>query len=281
MIRKLLKYDFKEMMRIWWIGAVITLILSFVGSYCAPIFNDMKKYREEVYEMALIFLIVIGLALLVFFITSMIIVFARFYRNFFSDECYLTFTLPVKKSSLLNSKIISGTILTVVTSLLIAVETYIIFKDMVVTQGITIRKWSFAALVKELFYLMFDICEGREIYAIIYYIEILIIALASTVFSLLLLYCCITLGSTVVKKAKVVVSVAIYWGVTSLLSTVNMVFMLMVLPSIAEAFFELKLETRYPVAALALLIAFVFITIGATILYIIQYKMIDRKLNLS
>ncbi len=280
MIRRLLKYDFKEMMRIWWIGAVITLILSFVGSYCAPIFNDMKKYREEVYEMALIFLIVIGLALLVFFITSMIIVFARFYRNFFSDEGYLTFTLPVKKSSLLNSKIISGTILTVVTSLLIAVETYIIFKDMLVIRAVAVE-WSLAVLVKELFYLMFDICEGREIYAIIYFIEILIIALASTVFSLLLLYCCITLGSTVVKKAKVVVSVAIYWGVTSLLSTVNMVFMLMVLPTIAEAFFELKLETQYPVAALAFLMAFVFITIGATILYIIQYKMIDRKLNLS
>ena len=41
---------------------------------------------------------------------TLIFVFIRYYKNFFTDEGYLTFTLPVKRSTLLNAKTVNAMI---------------------------------------------------------------------------------------------------------------------------------------------------------------------------
>ena len=105
MLKKLLRYDFKSVLRYWWIAAVSTVGLALVGGWSISVFENQKQLPEMLYVVATLAAIVAVLGGVAFAIMTVILLFSRFYKNFFTDEGYLTFTLPVTRTSLLNSKL--------------------------------------------------------------------------------------------------------------------------------------------------------------------------------
>lgn len=127
MLSKLIKYDMRYMMRIlpWIYLGVFGMSVLISGLI-------ILSYQSSVFP------VLLALAIMPFYvgimatsISGMVIIAIRMYQNLYSGEGYLTFTLPVEKKDIINSKIIVSAIWTligvVVTVLVIAVPVVTFF----------------------------------------------------------------------------------------------------------------------------------------------------------
>ena len=102
MLRKLLKYDFKYIFKIWLALSVLSVPMSAFGGFCLPMSIQGSEFDGFfIFGTIISFFVIFGAALIPFVMSLY-----RFYLNLYTDEGYLTFTLPVKKSDLLLSKFI-------------------------------------------------------------------------------------------------------------------------------------------------------------------------------
>lgn len=120
MLAKLLKYDLKWCYKTLVIFYILTIISAII-----------TRFIEEVNN-SFIFLILdkifsaITIALLInILINSIIRIWARFINNIYKDESYLTHTLPVKKSEIFLSKILTS-IITFTTSFIVIITSLVI-----------------------------------------------------------------------------------------------------------------------------------------------------------
>lgn len=275
MLKKLLKYDFKSVFKYWWIAAVISFTLSIAGGVSLYLLLKEPEVPDAVILLSGLGLFLVFLGFAAFILLSAILVFVRFYKNFFTDEGYLTFTLPVSRLHLLNSKLIMSVSTLFLTGTVCTINIFtvmgIAFHEKIFTQEF----WNacaefFALLNKELGF-----------YTVIYIIEILVFIIVCMIFSSLFLFCCITFASIITKKAKVLVAIGIYYVSNSVFSFVLQIFVLLGLPSLIAWTDKISEYAAYPLIAVFLLGMIFFLAIFCGILYILQYWMIDRKLNLN
>ncbi len=281
MLKKLLKYDFKSVFKYWWIAALSSTILSVLGGFCIPVLRDSSSESIEIQPPGVLvatstlILILCIIGLVAFSITSMILVFVRFYKNFFSDEAYLTFTLPVKRSQLLNSKLILAIVSEFATLFLIGLNTLILltigFWDKIFTKAFFDN---LATMIKELL-------DAVNVYTIIYLVEILLFILLASIFSNLFTYACITFASMITKKAKVITAIGIYYAANGIISFVVNILYLFGISNITDFITDLPKAMIEPVVALMGLTVIFFVAVFCALLYTFEHWMLDRKLNLA
>lgn len=114
MLLKLMKYDLKSILKKMVFYYVSLLVLAIVSKVLTLIFADTKFAAIAALPTGILF---IGLYACLF--VTMIISMIRYYKNMLSDEGYLTHTLPVKRHTILFSKIISTLIVEVISVLII------------------------------------------------------------------------------------------------------------------------------------------------------------------
>ena len=110
MLSKLIKYDFKALSRVLWptmaavVGATLIAALCFLFD-SRTIGNADSGLIQVIAAIlaAIMMLAIIAASFLVFFVIC-----AHFYRNLMTDQGYLTFTLPVKTTEILWSKLITA-----------------------------------------------------------------------------------------------------------------------------------------------------------------------------
>lgn len=275
MLKKLLKYDFRAVFKYWWIAALSSLVLSIGGGACLSVLLTERELPVAVNVLSVLALILVIFSYVAFSILTVILVFTRFYKNFFSDEGYLTFTLPVKRSQLLNAKLIMSTT-TMCTTVLVCIFNVLVllcigFADEVFTPSF----WN------QFSYFFKMIWEALGFYCVIYVFEILILLVLLTVFSNLFLFACITFASIITKKAKVLTAIGIYYAANSIFSFAFQIFYLFGVSSLTNWLSWLPTESGYGIVALILLGIIFFVGLFCSLLYTLQYWMIDRKLNLS
>lgn len=275
MLKKLLKYDFLATFKIWWIAAVTSLGLSFLGGYAVTLIRAPRDLPQVVDASAGLMLFISIFSLFAFMILSEIIILVRFYKNFFTDEGYLTFTLPVKTGSLINSKLIMSVAVTIATLIMLAVDVCIIlgigFFDMIVDNEL----FKFVAEVID------EIVAEFGFYLILYILEAIVIFILASAFSLLLMFCCIALASLITKKGRVATAIAIYYGVNCVLSFFMEMVMIFGVSGLAQRMEALSNKTACPVTAVILLAIILLFGLLSVMLYTLQYFMVDRKLNLN
>ena len=275
MLKKLLKYDFLATFKIWWIAAVTSLGLSFLGGYAVTLIRAPRDLPEAVDASAGLMLFISIFSLFAFMILSEIIILVRFYKNFFTDEGYLTFNLPVKTGSRINSKLIMSVAVTIATLIMLAVDVCIIlgigFFDMIVDNEL----FKFVAEVID------EIVAEFGFYLILYILEAIVIFILASAFSLLLMFCCITLASLITKKGRVATAIAIYYGVNCVLSFFMEMVMIFGVSGLAQRMEALSNKTACPVTAVILLAIILLFGLLSVMLYTLQYFMVDRKLNLN
>lgn len=276
MLKKLLKYDFKAVLKYWWIVALSTVALSFLGGWSISIFTNEKDLPVVLYVVATLVAIVSILGVIAFSILTIILIFSRFYKNFFTDEGYLTFTLPVKRGQLLNSKLIVSVVMGVMTGLILLV-------DLVIALSIGIPEFFLdAEFWSELWkHVIAPFFKETGAYSVVFIIEAIVLMLLSVVLSSLFVFCCITIASIIAKKAKIITAIAIYYVANSAFTFVTQMFYIFGLSTLSTWFGEIPDKQLYPVVALVLLGAMLFIGMLVAMLYALQYWMLDRKLNLS
>ncbi len=275
MLKKLLKHDFKALFRYWWIVAVVTAGLSALSGKCITILESEKELPAVLDASAGIALMLAYIGIIVFAVFSTVMIFMRYYKNLFTDEGYLTFTLPVKRSDILNSKLISAAVFEVATFLVIGFDVLLMlfvafYKDILKKEFFIGIKEAVATIWKEL---------GGYIF--VYLLEGILITIALFVLALLLLFICITIGSIITKKAKVIASIGIYYAANSAFSFVTMLLVIFGTVALGTKFETMPEGNIKLIVALIALCVLLFITLICGIFYIINYYLLDRKLNLT
>ena len=267
MLRKLLKYDFRAVIKPWLIGLVVMLALSFVGAFGVLIMISDRTFDDLVMLFGTLSIAGAAFAIAAFFLMTEIILAIRFYKNFFTDEGYLTFTLPVKLHTHINSKLIMSMVMMTLTAIAAIVGVMIV----VFLSGLV--KFSDIRLV-------WDAMPDKG-WIILYLVEVLILLSLSTLFGILFLSCCITFGSVIVKKGKALAAFGVYYGANSIFSTVTSIAYVFGLPTLAmwvvRPEFVAKINGG---VALLLFGAICFMALLSSLLYVLQYRLLDRKLNL-
>ena len=120
MLVKLLKYDFKWETKI--------MVIYYIIAFSLAILTRFVETLEQTTIVTIIDKILVGTLISCFFaiaITSLIRIWVRFRNGIYKDESYLTHTLPVKKSTVYNAKMISA-YLTMILAFFVIISSFFI-----------------------------------------------------------------------------------------------------------------------------------------------------------
>jgi len=122
MLGKLLKYDLKFVYKVVGIFYILTFVFSIIGRGLAEIENSV------VFDVVSKIFLGIAISMMVnSLVNSLMRLWARFIKNAYKDESYLTHTLPVNKKTIYLSKVLSGLICIFVTMIIIIVCLFICY----------------------------------------------------------------------------------------------------------------------------------------------------------
>lgn len=285
MFKKLLKYDMLSVWRLWWLLAVSVLGLSVAGSIVLRfVITHMEDERFAILTaFGMIFFVISLVAIVASIALTQLLIYYRFYKNFFTDEGYLTFTLPVSRRDLLLSKTLNALIWEVAHILLLAVCLFIflLVAPPVGDSGGLLNTDVVVSMIDG----VAQAWEAIGGWLIVYVLEAILILSGAFVFSASLIHFCITIGSVVAKKHKLIAAIGIYYLVNMLLTSVFQIVGLFGIGSFIMGF-GYKLEAigqgaGMPAIALLLLVISLMVVSGALIMTFMTLGKLERKLNLA
>ena len=287
MFKKVFKYDFAYIKRFWWIVVASVLGLSLLGSLVFRFVAVFDTARASAVEMFLyvsgeIFLVACFIAVPVSFIAPQILCYVRFYKNFFTDEGYLTFTLPVSRRTLFLSKVVNTVLWTVIHAvLMLAALAIVITIAPVPNKGhlLDLHVW------KEIGQFFSYLWKNLEGWLIVYIFEGILLAIAAAWFTCSLISTCITIGAVVAKKHKVLAAFGVYYGI-NMASSILMQLVLglgvvFVVVPVADLLWDASFHTSCLAIALMLLILLLMEAAVACLFHFLALGKLERKLNLS
>jgi hypothetical protein len=214
-------------------------------------------------------------ALSVYAIAVQVILLYRFYKNKFTDEGYLTFTLPVKPTQIFWSSFLNMLIWLVISALVVFAVVFLAVLFGTAEHGL-VNTDVFDAM-KELLELVWEIDWQmllQEQYSIPYLVVLGLTFLVTPFYALILPMACITAGAVLAKKHKILASFGVYYVVNFVVGIITSVAsvaptILMMNSSEPEGYYLMSLAIQL-VISLAL-------TLGA---YFFTIHVMKRKLNL-
>ena len=304
MFGKLLKHDMRSVWRKWWIlliivpslSLAITLILRFFDSFgisTDPSYTLFPTLNPEALDV-LDSLVIVALTMILIFcvlglvlstVYTTILVFLRFYKNLYTDEGYLTFTLPVKRTAIHLSKTVNAlfwhtahALLLILCVLMIALFAPAAEPGQFFINPIVFREFG---------ELMSMIWAEIGAWSILYAAEILLLIFIQIAFTIALIQFCITFASMLVKKAKLLLGIGIYYVVNAVISFVAQCcasigggILFMGFAELAGASITTEVEV-YISIALILLLAGVVGALLTSVAYCATQSCMDRKINLA
>jgi len=284
MLKKLLKYDMVAVWRFWWILALGVLGLSTVGAF---VLRFVITYIENpnfsfFTTIGILFLVLCGLAVFSSYYATYIFVYLRFYKNFFTDEGYLTFTLPVSRRQLFLSKTLNALIWQVshIFLLLLAALIVATFAPPPTDGGLINPEVLYQ--IGDFFSTLWRAVGG---WTIVYLLEALLLAVIGELFSIGLIHFCITIGAIIAKKAKLLAAIGIYYAINMAFSFAAQIFGTISLMILIEGFLYrmqgMSPNTECLAISLILLVICAMMAVLVSLLYCGTLDRIERKLNLA
>ncbi len=283
MLAKLLKYDMKSIARLWWPFAVSLLGMSLVGAFVLRFIITYITTGSMTLLIVLGFLFLIGcfVAMIASVSGTALLIYLRYYKHFFSDEGYLTFTLPVSRKSLLLSKTLNGLIWSVLegAQLLACVLIFCLFAPP--AEGTLINGIVLKALGRGIAMLW----EHIGGWMILYGLLLILMLVMAQLFSLGLVQLCITIGAVIAKKAKLLAAIGIYYGVNMVLSFFSQIVVYFGSATVVDGLIQ-RLANASPemIHGAILLVCLVLTAITASLaalMYCVTLGLLERKLNLA
>ena len=288
MLKKCLKYDFEAVLRTWWILAVSMLGASVIAGLGFRFFSQCMV-ADEVNEglTVLAAFVAIGsyfclLAMIMGMTVSFILIFWRMYTHFYTDQGYLTFTLPVKRSTLYLSKVIMGTVLEAATVGILILG--ILFIALVVPPtegGEFFINLDWIGAIGEVLGQLVDVAGWWLILWIPAAVAILVLF---ALFQNGLIYFCITMGAVVAKRHKLIAAIGIYYGVNLAVGLIGEIIFLFltagIITIIMAALASGGVIMGLTITAILFIVALAMAVLSA-ILHFMTVNKLEQKLNLA
>lgn len=266
---------------------LILLIVTFFGwlSWQSPMWQAIGGNTEvasaSIWDVFSVFMMMIYMVMLVGVIYGiMIYLGVHFYKTMYTDQGYLTHTLPVTKHQILGSKILVGGLWYMI--IMIAVYVSMILwvlslVGMAIPEGYSLASaWQEIAPEMDEFYEIFIRELGWDLKET--GIFMLGYSLLAPFAGLTILFGSITLGQ-LFQKARVVMAIVCYIGVSVLMSLLSSVFQSF---NSVNMFTNLEAEMafgKYMNGALGFTL--IVSVIMAVILYFVSHYIISKKLNME
>lgn len=275
MFAKLLKHEWRSTREMLGILCLISLGASLLGglTMCYLFYvNSHDGGGSDALEiLSVLFMIAAMIALAVVGAAAVLVYMGRFYKSRFTDEGYLTFTLPVNTHQNLLASLVNTAVGMVLMTLVICLSgclwMVIAFAGV---EGFYQTVWEHFPELWERFWSLVQTHAGEIPWGVM--ARGMLSALTGAINSLVMLMLAVTVGSLIAKKHKILAAVAVFYGIH-------------VLISIATAFL-MSATTALSGGALAAMSSF----FGRTALlmtalslggYFLMYWLVDRKLNLN
>ena len=228
MFAKLLKHEWKASAGLL---SVLSLAVLGVGILLAVLLRVITVWESKIpsgmWEPIWVLIGGAALAIIAYVIGSQLILLIRFYKNKFTDESYLTFTLPVTSHQLLLSSLLNFLIWTLIITAVAAGTVLMALSVGTAKEGLFNRElWDSGILY--LLRQMYTVENGVS-YGILSVVSIVI----SGISGVMVMVTAITLGAVVAKKHKVLAAFGFYYAIkmgisilSSGISIASLVFML-------------------------------------------------------
>ena len=288
MLKKCLKYDFAALMRTWWILAISMLGAGVIAGLGFRFFSQCMVADNVNEGLAILSAFVaLGsyfciLAMIMGMTVSFILIFWRIYTHFYTDEGYLTFTLPVKRSTLYLSKVISATVLQAATIGVLMLG--ILFMVVVVPPtegGEFFISMDWLAGIGDFLRMLVDLAGWwLLLWVPVTFAIVILLALFQTG----LIYLCITIGAVMAKRHKLVAAIGIYYGVNMAVGIVGEILLLLLASGIAAIIYAAAAAggavLGLTVTAILVIFALALAVLSA-ILHFMTVNKLEKKLNLA
>ena len=270
MVRKLFKYEFRSYLR--------TMIPLYVIILAIAMFGRIVQFFESdsiVYDIAFSSSVVaFAMGAITLVIMTEIIGVVRFYKNLYTSEGYLTFTLPVTSSQHIFVKLATLVIFSIFAlAVLIASVATITAGDVLVE------------IIRTVSYI---VTKLHEAYGADFYIlaaEMLLLMLVVTVYTILLYYTCISIGQKA-KKNRIFMAILVYFAyyiIEQIISTAFVIIATLLGTSNPTVIAAIEWAVQNPIDAMhiALPIAIVFVSALSVLWFTITNRIMKHSLNLE
>ncbi|MEE1186435.1 MAG: hypothetical protein UHN02_03545 [Acutalibacteraceae bacterium] len=270
MVKKLIKYEFIAYAR-----TMLPMILILFGVSLLNRFVQLFENRSEIYS------IVFGSSVAALVITMLVCVFmtvfvgiTRFYKNLFTLEGYLSFTLPVTASQHIFVKVLVATVFSVVSLAAILLSASIATFGEVLVEVFKAINY----LAKE----FFAFCGALN--GTFYIIEAVVFLLVATISGFMLFYACIAIGQ-LAKKNRVLSAFGTYFAYyficqilgTILITLVVKFYDYLPIEQIADFIYKNPFESIH----IGLCLFILWEAVLGVVYYLITDSIIKKRLNLE
>ena len=262
MLRKLIRYDFSST----WKRNTLLLVLSTVAAVIGAMAIAVLIQFDDILFVALVPVAFVSLMFALMAPFCIILVVAiHYHKKFFSDEAYLTFTLPATPGQHLTSKLITGWVWTSISGVVVFVNMLII----IIVIAISTMPFMDMGADPEVYEPL--VIEAWHIIGLLGWILYIFIA---SIAEIALLYLSLTLSGNIATKHKVLVGIGVYMLVNTAASTVT---------SVVEGimtFGTLAVSEQALFTVLPFLMSILYAGMSVASIWINHY-ILSRKLNLS
>ena len=279
MLRKLIKYDFKALSRYLIVIHAMLLITAVLGRllFVGRLMSDPGRLSNAGAIATIIGIIIYVILFMTAVFGTMLMIAICFYKNLYSDEGYLTHTLPVTRGQLLISKTVSGSVWTLLDMMMVILSLFIL----VLTRPVLD---SFSSSWDELLSAMgFPASTGYGKILLAFAVLFIVSAVGNVV----LIYVSITIGQ-LFSNHRVLGAVVVYFVINTIVSIIcsiaGTVFsMSSFIHAADESSFVMMVNDGviYQVYARLFLFSLVLEIILAIGAYTVTYLLMQKKLNLT
>lgn len=300
MLGKLIKHEWKATWKFPTMISLFVVIMTVLGvlSFKMPFWSKLTSANFEsfsFFDLAALAILVMYFVYIVVAVYAVMIYFSiRFYKNMYTDEGYLTHTLPVKPSGHIISKtFISGSwYLAESVLMLVSLLWLLVAFFNTLTGGVDLNAVDLKAAGLD-----FSLEAANRVFAQIggmpfwvFMVLLVMLTVISSYSSMLIIYLCISIGQ-LFKKHKVIASLVTYMVVTTVIQIVLTIAIMPVSFSMMlNSDFFLLMESNdimtgmlapYALMSPLFIVSLIATIVFAVVSYFIAEYIMRRKLNLD
>ena len=292
MLGKLLKYDFKALARVMLPLQGGVLLAGILGCFLVnftyrSISNNLmysySSYRgpaapiEEVSGavMGMLAVLFFSLVFASFFVTLFLVA-RHFYKNFLRDEGYLTFTLPVTTTQNLLSKTIAGFVWLIINATILVIVAVLLSLVGFADYGLV------NAGVVEVYGEMFSELSNGP--GLVLLIELIVIALVGTTYSILQVYVSLIIGASIAKSYKLLAGIGIYVAISTVMQgfvSFIVFFFAATFASGSSSFYSMSEFSWFYEMQPFLLPSLIVSCVCSVVFFLVGKHLLNTKLNLE
>lgn len=286
MLGKLFKYEWKatSKMGLLMLAAIGIVTLLGVLGFVLPIASMETKYSyadEDSIQMILTTLVSM-VTIMVYIITLMGVVYGmmiflgvHFYKTMYSDEGYLTMTLPVTPRQLIISKVLNGGIWYAIVYFAMGISVIVLMVAMMFAMGTAVDPS--VDMQREMGMVFAEIWDVLNIEIIHIIVSVLLMLIITPVSAMMMLFGAITIGQ-LASKYRALMGILVYFGISMVNGVINYIIgFVMNMGSYAVA----SVTNTMPSLAISYDASVLASVIMAVVFYFVSHHILSKKLNME